>query len=97
MSGIYKNSVINGLGILFTAVIQTVQGKLDLYHAIVVMYILFFFNIVFLFGMYLQSLRPILCQRQGDCDLASSYNDLVLRRRNTLFFADIRFSHPCPS
>ncbi len=44
-----------------------------------------------------RQLRPILCQRQGDCDLASSYNDLVLRRRNTLFFADIRFSHPCPS
>ena len=51
----YKNGVINGLGILFTAVIQTLQTKLDLYHAIVVMYILFFFNIVFLFGTYLLS------------------------------------------
>jgi hypothetical protein len=49
----YKNGVVNGLAILFTAVIQTIQGKLDLYHAMVVMYILFFFNIVFLFGMYL--------------------------------------------
>jgi len=57
LSGIYKNSVINGLGILFTAVIQTLQGKLDLYHAIVVMYILFFFNIVFLFGMYLRPFK----------------------------------------
>lgn len=54
MSGLYKNSVINGLALLFTAVIRTLQGELDLYHAIVVTYILFFFNIVFLFGMYLR-------------------------------------------
>jgi hypothetical protein len=29
------------------------QGKLDLYHALIVMYILTFFNVVFVFGMYL--------------------------------------------
>jgi hypothetical protein len=52
--GIHKNNVINCLGILFTAVVQTLQGTLDLYHAIVVMYILFFFNVVFVFGMYLR-------------------------------------------
>jgi hypothetical protein len=54
LCGIYKNSVINGLGLLFTAIIQTVQGKLDLYHAIVVTHILFFFDFIFPCGMYLR-------------------------------------------
>lgn len=54
LSGIYKNSVINGLGLLFTAVIQTVQGRLDLYHAIVLIYILIFLIFVIMFGMYLR-------------------------------------------
>jgi hypothetical protein len=53
LCGIYQNSIINGLGLLFTAVIQTGEGKLDLYHAIIVMYIIFFLNVVFWFGMYL--------------------------------------------
>jgi hypothetical protein len=52
LSGMYKASVINVLSILLTAVIQTLQTQLDLYHAIVVMNILFFFDLVFLFGMY---------------------------------------------
>jgi hypothetical protein len=54
LSGIYKNSVINSLSLLFTAVIQTVQGRLDLYHAIVLIYILVFLNFVIMFGMYLR-------------------------------------------
>ena len=52
LSGIYKNSTINGLALLFTAVIQTMQGDLDLYHALVVLCIMSSFNTVFLFGMY---------------------------------------------
>lgn len=50
LSGIYKNSVINGLSLILTAVIQTMQGKLDLYHAIFLMYILFILNFVLVFG-----------------------------------------------
>lgn len=54
LCGIYKNAVINCLSLLLTAVIQTIQGKLDLYHAVVVANILFYFHIVFLFGTYMR-------------------------------------------
>jgi hypothetical protein len=48
---IYKNSVINGLGLVITAVIQTIEKQLDLYHAIVVMQILFSLSFVYTYGM----------------------------------------------
>ncbi len=48
---IYKNSVINGLSLVITAVIQTMEKKLDLYHAIFVMQIMFSLNIVYAYGM----------------------------------------------
>ena len=38
---LYKNSVYYGLALVFTAVIQTGQGKMDLYHALFVMQIIF--------------------------------------------------------
>jgi hypothetical protein len=45
------NSVINGLGLVITAVVQTMQGQLDLYHAIFVMQIIFSLSFVFAYGM----------------------------------------------
>ncbi len=48
---LYKNSVINGLGLVITAVIQTIEKQLDLYHAIVVMQILFSLSFVYTYGM----------------------------------------------
>ncbi|KAI0298815.1 hypothetical protein BC826DRAFT_996738 [Russula brevipes] len=46
---LYKSSVIYGLSLVMAAVIQTLQGQLDLYHAIFVMHITF---------------SSILCQRR---------------------------------
>lgn len=51
MDEIYKNSVINGLGLVITAVVQTIQKQLDLYHAIFVMQIIFSLNFVYDYGM----------------------------------------------
>jgi hypothetical protein len=51
--GIHKNNIVNCVGILLTAIVQTFQGTLDLYHAIIVMYILSFYDVVFVFGMCL--------------------------------------------
>lgn len=50
LDGIYKNSVINGLGLVITAVIQTIEKQLDLYHAIFVMQIIFSLNFVYGYG-----------------------------------------------
>lgn len=51
MDGIYTNSVINGLGLVITAVVQTIEKQLDLYHAIFVMQIIFSLNFVYAYGM----------------------------------------------
>ena len=51
MDGLYKNSVINGLSLVITAVIQTMQKQLDLYHAIFVMQIIFSLNFVYAYGI----------------------------------------------
>jgi hypothetical protein len=51
LDGIYKNSVINGLSLVITAVVQTGKNQLDLYHAIFVMQILFSLNFVYAYGM----------------------------------------------
>jgi hypothetical protein len=51
LDGIYKNSVINGLGLVITAVVQTMERQLDLYHAIFVMQIIFSLNFVYDYGM----------------------------------------------
>lgn len=50
LDGLYKNSVINGLSLVITAVIQTMQKQLDLYHAIFVMQIIFSLNFVYAYG-----------------------------------------------
>jgi len=52
LDGIYKNSVINGLSLVITAVIQTMEEQLDLYHAIFVMQIIFSLNFVYAYGMF---------------------------------------------
>jgi hypothetical protein len=52
LDGLYKNSVINGLSLVITAVIQTMQKQLDLYHAIFVMQIIFSLNFVYAYGMF---------------------------------------------
>jgi len=49
---LYKNSVYYGLALVFTAVIQTGQGKMDLYHALFVMQIIFSLNWVYSYGMF---------------------------------------------
>ena len=51
LDGLYKNSVINGLSLVITAVIQTIENQLDLYHAIFVMQIIFSLNFVYGYGM----------------------------------------------
>ena len=51
LDGIYKNSVINGLSLVITAVVKTMQKQLDLYHAIFVMQIIFSLNFVYAYGM----------------------------------------------
>ena len=51
LDGLYKNSVINGLSLVITAVIQTMQKQMDLYHAIFVMQIIFSLNFVYAYGM----------------------------------------------
>ena len=51
LDNLYKNSVINGLSLVITAVIQTIEQQLDLYHAIFVMQIIFSLNFVFGYGM----------------------------------------------
>ena len=48
---LYKSSVLYGLSLVMTAVIQTLQGQLDLYHAIFVMHITFSLNIMYSYGM----------------------------------------------
>ncbi|KAI9455211.1 hypothetical protein F5148DRAFT_1226572 [Russula earlei] len=50
LDGLYKNSVLYGLGLVMTAVIQTFQEQLDLYHAIFVMQIIFCLNLVYEYG-----------------------------------------------
>jgi hypothetical protein len=52
LDGLYKNSVINGLSLVITAVIQTIEKQLDLYHAIFVMQIIFSLNFVYGYGMF---------------------------------------------
>jgi hypothetical protein len=52
LDGIYTNSVINGLGLVITAVVQTIEKQLDLYHAIFVMQIIFSLNFVYAYGVF---------------------------------------------
>jgi hypothetical protein len=49
--GIYRNSIINGFSLVITAVVQTMQKKLDLYHAMFVMQIIFSLNFIYGYGM----------------------------------------------
>jgi hypothetical protein len=51
LDGLYENAVFLGLGLVITAVIQTIQGQLDLYHAIFVMQIIFSLDFVYAYGM----------------------------------------------
>ncbi|KAI0246904.1 hypothetical protein BJV78DRAFT_92394 [Lactifluus subvellereus] len=51
MNRLYENSVFYGLALVMTAVIQTLQEELDLYHAIFVMQIIFSLNFVYEYGM----------------------------------------------
>jgi len=50
LDGLYQNSVFYGLSLVITAVIQTLQEQLDLYHAIFVMQIIFSLNFVYSYG-----------------------------------------------
>ncbi|KAH9958815.1 hypothetical protein BC827DRAFT_1269263 [Russula dissimulans] len=50
LDGLYQNSILYGLSLVITAVIQTLQEQLDLYHAIFVMQIIFSLNFVYAYG-----------------------------------------------
>ena len=50
LDGLYENAIFLGLGLVITAVIQTIQGQLDLYHALFVMQIIFSLDFVYGFG-----------------------------------------------
>jgi len=50
LDGLYQNSILYGLSLVITAVIQTLQEQLDLYHAIFVMQIIFSLNFVYTYG-----------------------------------------------
>ncbi|KAH9954826.1 hypothetical protein BGW80DRAFT_1189753, partial [Lactifluus volemus] len=47
VNSLYENSVYYGLALVLTAIIQTLQTQLDLYHAIFVMQIIFSLNFVY--------------------------------------------------
>ena len=69
LDGLYENPVINGLSLVITAVIQTMQKQMDLYHAIFVMQIIFSFNFVYAYGMlciYSSINLETLTRRRGD-------------------------------
>ncbi|KAH9968427.1 hypothetical protein BGW80DRAFT_662161 [Lactifluus volemus] len=51
VNSLYENSVYYGLALVLTAIIQTLQTQLDLYHAIFVMQIIFSLNFVYSYGM----------------------------------------------
>jgi ABC-type uncharacterized transport system permease subunit len=51
LDGLYQNSILYGLSLVITAVIQTLQEQLDLYHAIFVMQIIFSLNFVYAYGI----------------------------------------------
>ena len=50
LDGLYANAVFLGLALVITAVIQTIQGQLDLYHAIFVMQITLSLDFVYAYG-----------------------------------------------
>ena len=60
LDGLYKNSVLYGLALVMTAVIQALQTQLDLYHAIFVMQIIFSLDFVYAYGAVVSHLDIIL-------------------------------------
>jgi len=50
LDGLYKSSILYGLSLVMTVVIQTLQEQLDLYHAIFVMQIIFSLDFVYAYG-----------------------------------------------
>jgi hypothetical protein len=52
LDGLYKYAVLYGLALVMTAVIQTLQEQLDLYHAIFVMQITFSLEFVYAYGTF---------------------------------------------
>ena len=57
LDSVYMNAVFYGLALLITVVVQTIQGQLDLYHAIFVMHLLTCLSIFHLYGMRCVSTR----------------------------------------
>ena len=51
LDGLYKNAILYGFSLVMSAVIQTIQKQLDLYHAIFVMQIIFSLDFVYAYGM----------------------------------------------
>jgi hypothetical protein len=67
LDGIYKTSVLYGLGLVMTAIIQTFQNQLDLYHAIFVMQSIFSLNFVYEYGKDLHPLERHSQHADGAC------------------------------
>ena len=57
LNELYINAVFYGLALLITALVQTIQGRLDLYHAIFVMHILLCLSVYQNHGTYCISRR----------------------------------------
>jgi hypothetical protein len=56
LDGLYLNAILYGLSLVITAVIQSMQHQLDLYHAVCVMHNLLSLEFVYVCGTVL---RPI--------------------------------------
>jgi hypothetical protein len=50
LDGLYKNAVLYGFSLVFTASIQTLQKHLDMYHVIFMMQIIFSLDFVYAYG-----------------------------------------------
>jgi hypothetical protein len=59
VNSLYENSVYYGLALVLTAIIQTLQTQLDLYHAIFVMQIIFSLNFVYSYGTVFDNLDVV--------------------------------------
>ena len=59
LDGLYLNAILYGLGLAFTAVIQTMQNQLDLYHAVCVMHNVLSLEFVYVCGTLLRSVRAL--------------------------------------
>ena len=51
LDSLYMNAVFYGFALLITVLVQTIQGQLDLFHAIFVMHMLACLSVLHIYGM----------------------------------------------